>query len=557
MSSTQCLPAFSHQNDGWHALDWKLCHRTVKKLQVRIAKATQRKNWRQVKQLQRMLVKSFSARALAVRKVTENRGKKTPGVDGAIWNTPQLKWEAIHNLSRKGYKPMPLRRVHIPKANGKTRPLGIPIMRDRAMQALYLLALEPVSETRADRNSYGFRPHRACADAIEQCFVNLSRKSSAQWVLEGDIKGCFDHISHEWLIAHVPMDKAILKKWLKAGFMESGSWNPTVAGTPQGGIISPVLANMALDGLDEVLESHFGRKNTKASYKTKVNYVRYADDFIITGISQELLENEVLPLVEAFMAERGLALSKEKTLITHIERGFDFLGQNVRKYNGKMLIKPSKKNVQTLLNNIRDYLNSNKMAPAQAIIAKLNPMIRGWCNYHRWICASETFKYVDYRIWKMLWKWCRRIHSNRRKRWIKNKYFKTVGERNWVFSAPKQKGEEGYYRLFYAARVKIDKHVKIRATANCYLPEDEQYFERLKMQRLKKSLAGNLKLWKIVERQNFQCAVCQQTFNSEDEWDIHHIIRRVDGGSDDSSNLMMLHVNCHRQIHVSQLPIPL
>lgn len=504
-----------------------------------------------------MLVKSFSARALAVRKVTENRGKKTPGVDGAIWNTPQLKWEAIHNLSRKGYKPMPLRRVHIPKANGKTRPLGIPIMRDRAMQALYLLALEPVSETTADRNSYGFRPHRACADAIEQCFVNLSRKSSAQWVLEGDIKGCFDHISHEWLIAHVPMDKAILKKWLKAGFMESGSWNPTVAGTPQGGIISPVLANMALDGLDEVLESHFGRKNTKASYKTKVNYVRYADDFIITGISQELLENEVLPLVEAFMAERGLALSKEKTLITHIERGFDFLGQNVRKYNGKMLIKPSKKNVQTLLNNIRDYLNSNKMAPAQAIIAKLNPMIRGWCNYHRWICASETFKYVDYRIWKMLWKWCRRIHSNRRKRWIKNKYFKTVGERNWVFSAPKQKGEEGYYRLFYAARVKIDKHVKIRATANCYLPEDEQYFERLKMQRLKKSLAGNMKLWKIVERQNFQCAVCQQTFNSEDEWDIHHIIRRVDGGSDDSSNLMMLHVNCHRQIHVSQLPMPL
>ncbi|MCG3748783.1 group II intron reverse transcriptase/maturase, partial [Vibrio cincinnatiensis] len=193
--------------------------------------------------------------------------------------------------------------------------------------------------------------------------------------------------------------------------------------------------------------------------------------------------------------------------------------------------------------------NSHKTAPAVAIIAKLNPMIRGWCNYHRWICASETFKYVDYRIWKMLWKWCRRIHSNRRKRWIKNKYFKTVGERSWVFSAPRPKGEEGYYRLLHAARVKIDKHVKIRATANCYLPEDEQYFERLKMQRLKKSLSGNMKLWKIVERQNFQCAVCHQTFNSEDEWDIHHIVRRVDGGTDASSNLMMLHVNCHRQVH--------
>lgn len=548
MSETKCLPATSYSNDSWHTIDWKLCHQRIKKLQVRIAKATLNGNIRQVKKLQRMLVRSFSARALAVKRVTENRGKKTPGVDKVLWNTPTLKWNAIQSLTSKGYKPMPLRRVHIPKANGKKRPLGIPTMRDRAMQALYLFALEPVSETTADRNSYGFRPHRNCADAIEQCFVNLSRKHSAQWVLEGDIKGCFDNISHDWLIANIPMNKVILKKWLKAGFMESGSWNPTQAGTPQGGIISPVLANMALDGLETVLESHFGKKNTKASYKTKVNYVRYADDFVITGISKELLEKEVQPIVEAFMAERGLALSEEKTLITHIDRGFDFLGQNVRKYNGKMLIKPAKKNVKAFLKNIRDYLNSHKTAPASAIIAKLNPMIRGWCNYHRWICASETFKYVDYRIWKMLWRWCRRRHSNRRKRWIRSKYFKTVGERNWVFSAPNKEGN-GDYRLLYATRIKIEKHVKIKALANCYLPEDEQYFERLRMKRLKSSLVGNLKLWKIVERQDFKCKVCDQKFSSEDEWDLHHIIRRVDGGTDDVSNLMMLHINCHKQIH--------
>ncbi|WP_047049184.1 group II intron reverse transcriptase/maturase [Vibrio mexicanus] len=543
------VSAFSYPAERWHQIDWELMNRRVRGLQVRIAKATKNSDWRLVKRLQRMLTRSFSAKVIAIRRVTENRGKNTAGVDGELWNTPKLKWDAIDKLERKGYKPKSLKRVYIPKADGKRRPLGIPTMRDRAMQALHLLALEPVSETMADRNSYGFRPHRSCADAIEQCFVNLSRKASAQWVLEGDIKGCFDHISHDWLIANVPMDKVILKRWLQSGYLEKGSFNPTDAGTPQGGIISPVLANIALDGLEKVLESHFGERNTKKSYKHKVNYVRYADDFIITGISKELLEREVLPIVKAFMAERGLVLSDEKTLITHIDQGFDFLGQNLRKYNGKMLIKPSRTNVKEFLKGIREYLNGHKTAPAAAIIAKLNPMIRGWCNYHRWVCSSETFKYVDHRIWKMLWRWCSRIHLKRRKRWIKAKYFKTVGDRKWVFSAPKL-GEPGEcLRLIYASRIKVDKHVKIVATANCYLPENEQYFERLKMRRLKKSMHGYLKLWRIAERQNFTCPVCRQQFNSEDDWDIHHIIRRVDGGTDKVSNLVMVHLNCHRQIH--------
>ena len=432
MSNDFSMPASLHSNDSWHSIDWGLCHQKVRRLQLRIAKSAMDENWRKVSSLQRLLVRSFSAKALAVKRVTENRGKNTVGVDGVTWSTPEAKWDAIFKLKRKGYKPKPLRRVYIPKANGGLRPLGIPTMLDRAMQALYLLALEPVSETIADKNSYGFRPYRSTADAIEQCFVNLSRKHSAKWILEADIKGCFDNISHEWLLKHVPMDKSILSKWLKSGYVDAKNFYTTDAGTPQGGIISPVLANIALDGLESVLQSHFGKKNTKASYKTKVNFVRYADDFIITGISKELLENKVKPVVESFLAERGLILSKEKTKITHIDTGFDFLGQNVRKYKGKCLIKPSKQSVKNLLKRIKFVMDKNKTLPAGALISLLNPIIRGWCNYHSSIVAKETFKYIDYRLWKLIWQWCRRRHKNRRKRWIMRKYFTTVGARNCV-----------------------------------------------------------------------------------------------------------------------------
>ncbi len=547
MSASIEVPAFSHPANSWYSIDWKSSHQRVRRLQVRIAKATKDEKWRKVKVLQRLLVRSFSAKALAVKRVTENRGKKTPGVDGESWETPQSKWNAIFQLQRQGYQPKPLRRVYIPKANGKRRPLGIPTMRDRAMQALYLLALEPVSETTADRNSYGFRPQRSTADAIEQCFINLSRKNSAEWVMEGDIKGCFDNISHEWLITHVPMDKVVLRKWLKAGYMESNRLHSTEAGTPQGGIISPVLANLALDSLEKVLQSQFGMKNTKASYKTKVNYVRYADDFIITGISKELLEGEVMPIVESFMAQRGLSLSPEKTLITHISNGFDFLGQNVRKYSGKCLIKPSHKNVKTFLANVRGILNGNKTAPAWWIVQKLNPMIRGWANYHRGVVAKETFNYVDYRIWKMLWQWCKRRHSNRRKRWIKAKYFKTVGQRHWVFQGVSP--DEKQFSLLYANDTPIKRHTKIRAEANPYDLDFETYFEQRLERAWRDSMQGKRKILTLWLRQQKCCPCCGQFITKETGWNIHHVVERSKGGADTLDNLVLLHPNCHRQVH--------
>lgn len=547
MSTPFVVPTFSHTADSWHTINWQLANKSVRGLQIRIAKAAKYQKWRKVKTLQRMLVRSFAAKVIAVKRVTENRGKGTAGVDGELWNTPKCKWNAIGQLSRTGYKPKPLRRVYIPKSNGKRRPLGIPTMLDRAMQALYLLALEPVSETTADRNSYGFRPMRSAADAIEQCFVALSRKSSAKWILEGDIKGCFDNISHDWLLANIPLDKQVLRKWLKAGFMESGKLFTTETGTPQGGIISPVLANMALDGLEQVLASHFGKKNTKASYKTKVNFCRYADDFIITGISKELLESEVKPLVEAFMADRGLTLSPEKTVITHVSEGFDFLGQNIRSYDGKLLIKPSRKNMRNMLKKVKDIIGENKAAKTCKLITKLNPVLRGWANYHRHIVAKETFNYVDYRVWKMLWQWCRRRHNNRRKRWIKAKYFKSFGNRNWVFSGIK---ENGYYStLWYTMDTPIKRHIKIKGEVNPYDPEYENYFEQRHVRDWKETMKGRDKLLNLWFRQNKRCLMCNHLITKETGWNIHHIVERVKGGSDKLDNLVLLHPNCHRQLH--------
>lgn len=331
----------AERRTSWKKIDFSRCERKVRKLQFRIAKAQKEGRYNKVKALQHLLVTSFEAKVLAVRKVTTNKGKRTAGIDHVLWDTDARKINAVCSLKRRGYKALPLKRVNIPKKNGKMRPLGIPTMKDRAMQALYLMALEPITETTADANSYGFRKFRSTADAIDALHRWLSRDCSPQWILEGDIKGCFDHISHQWLLDNVRIDKRILEKWLKSGVVFNKMPQPTVEGTPQGGIISPILANTTLDGMERMLKERYRVNYIDGRlYHPKVNYVRYADDFIVTADKRETLEDVKCMLIE-FLRERGLTLSEEKTLITHISEGFDFLGFNVRKYNGTLLIKPS------------------------------------------------------------------------------------------------------------------------------------------------------------------------------------------------------------------------
>lgn len=472
----------------WKSINWIKVNRSVKSLQLRIAKAIKEGKHNKAKALQWLLTHSFTAKLLAVKRVTENKGKRTPGTDGVRWKTPFQKIRAVLSLIRKGYKAWPLRRLFITKKNGKQRPLGIPTMKDRAFQALHLLALEPVAETSADNGSYGFRQKRSCHDAIERCYIHLSRSDSATWILEADIKGCFDNINHQWLLQNIPMDKKIMQQWLKAGFVENKQLFPTTEGTPQGGIISPTLANMTLDGIQAMLDSAFGislrtdgcRKNNKH----KIHLIRYADDFIVTASNKEILENKVIPLIEKFLDIRGLELSREKTKITHISQGFDFLGQNIRRYpNGKLIIKPAKVSIRSVIDKLKGIIVKHRGSQAAILIRNLNPVITGWANFHRHVCSKKTFYDLDRILWRNIWNWARRRHNNLGHKKIVSLLFMSIGNRNWQFFGKFDDGKTTLLRSF--ASYHIFRHKLIDSKANPFDATWNNYFlKRLRASRV-------------------------------------------------------------------------
>lgn len=478
MTVTGQRPGATSASAKWQSINWTVIEQQVSRLQMRIAKAMREGRYGKVKSLQWLLTHSHAAKLLAVRRVSQKKGSKTAGTDGITWRTDNHKLTAVGQLKRRGYHAKPLRRVYIPKKNGKQRPLGIPCMIDKAQQALHLLALEPISETIADKNSYGFRPKRCAADAVEQCFKTLCRKTSAQWILEGDIKACFDKIGHQWLIENILTDKSMLRQWLSAGYIDKGLFYHTDAGTPQGGIISPTLMLLTLAGLEQRIKQAAPRK------AEKVNFISYADDFVVTGASRELLENTIKPLIVAFLKERGLELSPEKTITTSISQGFDFLGFNIRKYRDKLLIKPSKANVLTFIRNIRALIKSHPTMATGELIRLLNPKLRGWGNYYRHSVAKQTFGYVDCQIFKTLQRWAKRRHPNKGARWVTIKYFLSEYARRWCFQGRSHlDGVTTTEYLTQLVTIPIKRHTKIRCEATPYDPVFASYWRSRKENR--------------------------------------------------------------------------
>lgn len=525
----------------WKSIDWNKAQTYVNRLQVRIAKATEEKKWNTVKRIQYLLTHSYYAKALAVRKITTNKGKNTSGVDKELWSTPASKMRGVLSLTDKNYKAKPLRRVFIEKKGKKEkRPLGIPCMYDRAMQALYALALDPVSEVTADTKSFGFRKGRSCQDACEYIFTALSRKVSAQWVLEGDIKGCFDHISHDWLIENIPMDKSVLKQFLKAGFVFENELFPTDDGTPQGGVISPILANMALDGLQKMLADRFhtnrlGKVDLRFKNAHKVNLVRYADDFIVTAATKEIAE-EAKELIRKFLKTRGLELSEEKTMVTHINDGFDMLGWTFRKFKGKLIVKPSKKSMKNFVASLSEtILKRGKAWKQEVLIEKLNQQIRGWTNYHQSVCASEAFAHIDYVLYELLWRWAKRRHPHKGQWWVSQNYWHRRSNRNWVFSTEDKE-------LLRVDHITIVRHTKIRIDVNPYF--DNEYFLNRKFEHGMKRLSGRFKL--IWKNQNGCCYHCGMPMEIGDDREIFFKVPKPAGGKDEVPNMAYVHKSCQQ-----------
>lgn len=541
-------------SEDWALLPWRKLERQVYRLQKRIFRAAERGNIQAVHRLQQLLMRSRSAQLLAVRRVTQdNQGKKTAGIDGVKSLPPAERLtlaEAIHPKHMKRAKAKPVRRVWIPKpGKPEKRPLGIPVMRDRAYQALVKQALEPEWEARFEANSYGFRPGRGSHDAIEAIFLEIGRKS--KYVLDADIRGCFDHISHQALLdklATYPAMRRTIKAWLKAGVMEAERLSSTEAGTPQGGVVSPLLANIALHGMETALQSAYTKREGKPGL------VRYADDFVVLHPTLAGVE-KAKRLLEAWLATMGLELKPSKTRITHTlegEAGFDFLGFQVRQYRVgktrtgrnthgtplgfKTLIKPAPESIKRHMADLNRVVRAHRAASQEELIDALNPVIAGWVHYYRTVVAADIFSRCDHLLNGLLQRWARHRHPNKRKRWVVRKYWAIDRGEGWTFKA-----QDGTTLKEHRA-TPIRRHVKVKGRASPYDGNLVYWAQRLRTHPLLGTRTGYL-----LKSQHGCCTYCGLLFKPGDFMEIDHRIPLHLGGEDRLSNLQILHRHCHDQ----------
>jgi len=548
---------------AWNDIPWKKIQRKVFKLQKRIYRAAKRGNQALAKGLQRILLKSYYAKLLAVRQVTQlNRGKKTAGIDGVKSLAPEQRLKLARNL-KLNKKALPVRRVWIPKP-GRTekRPLGIPTVEDRARQALVKMAMEPYWEAIFEDTSYGFRPGRSTHDAVARIYMVINKQPN--YILDADISKCFDKINHDYLLKKLQCPKPVkrqVKSWLKAGIMDNGAFKKVEAGTPQGGVISPLLANIALDGMIRETMAKFPRKGNAMA---PVRIIRYADDFVVLHPQLEVIY-KAKEAIETWLKQAGMELKPEKTRICHtlnpiwIEEneltekpGFDFLGFNIRQHHvgkhhsgksgGKVstllgyktVIKPSKKAIKTHHESLKGVIKSHRTAPQAGLIGNLNPIIKGWANYYSGVAAKRTFSSEDYILWQMLRAWSISRRGKKQKAKAIKKYYRQGRHGNWTFATTNG------LTLWKHTDVKIKRHTLIKPDKSPY-DGDWVYWST----RRGKDIETPTRVAKLLKKQKGKCSHCGQYFTSNDLLEVDHIIPKCQGGKDEYKNLQLLHAHCH------------